>query len=57
MRFDIKGLGFVIPERLLLVERIAPRDLPVMVEKLNLDEMKGHFLQETTRLVRLRRGS
>ena len=56
-RFNIKGLEFVVPERLLLVERIAPRDLPVMVEKLNLDEMKGHFLQETTRLVRLRRGS
>lgn len=56
-RFEIKGLEFVIPERLLLVERIVPRDLPVMVENLNLDEMKGSFLRETTRLVRLRRGS
>jgi predicted nucleotidyltransferase component of viral defense system len=54
-RFDLKGLEFVIPERLLLVERIVPRDLPVMVEKLDLDEMKGSFLQETTRLVKLRR--
>jgi predicted nucleotidyltransferase component of viral defense system len=55
-RFDVKGLEFVIPERILLVDRIAPRDLPVMVEKLDLDEMKGYYLQEATRLVKLRRG-
>jgi len=55
-RFDIKGLGFVIPERLLLVERITLKDLPVMVEKMDLDEMKGYYLREATRLVKLRRG-
>jgi len=55
-RFDIKGLGFVIPERLLLVDRITLKDLPVMVEKMDLDEMKGYYLQEATRLVKLRRG-
>ena len=54
-RFDIKGLGFVIPERLLLVDRITLKDLPVMVEKMDLDEMKGYYLQEATRLVKLRR--
>jgi predicted nucleotidyltransferase component of viral defense system len=55
-RFDVKGLEFVIPERLLLIDRIAPKDLPVMVEKMDLDEMKGYYLQEATRLVKLRRG-
>jgi predicted nucleotidyltransferase component of viral defense system len=55
-RFDIKGLGFVIPERLLLVDRITLKDLPVMVEKMDLDEMKGYYLHEATRLVKLRRG-
>jgi predicted nucleotidyltransferase component of viral defense system len=54
-RFEMKGLEFVIPERLLLVERIAPKDLPVMIEKIDLDEMKGHFLKQATRLVKLRR--
>jgi predicted nucleotidyltransferase component of viral defense system len=55
-RFEIKGLEFVIPERILLIDRIAPKELPVMVEKVDLDEMKGYFLQEATRLVDLRRG-
>jgi hypothetical protein len=55
-RFEMKGLEFVIPERLLLAERITPKDLPVMVEKMDLGEMKGCFLQEATRLVKLRRG-
>ena len=54
-RFEVKGLEFVIPERLLLVDRIAPKDLPVMVEKMNLDEMRGYFLQEAKRLVKLLR--
>lgn len=56
-RFGIKGLDFVIPERLLLVKRITPKDLPVMVERMDLDEMKRHFLEQASRLVKLRRGS
>jgi predicted nucleotidyltransferase component of viral defense system len=55
-RFGIKGLEFVIPERLLLVDRIAPKELPVMVENMDLDEMKEYYLREATGLVRLRRG-
>jgi predicted nucleotidyltransferase component of viral defense system len=55
-RFEVKGLEFVIPERLLLVERIAPKDLPVMIQKMDLDEMKGYFLRQATRLVEQRRG-
>lgn len=54
-RFDIKGLDFIIPERLLLAKRITPKDLPVMVEKIDLDEMKRYFLEQTSRLIKLRR--
>lgn len=54
-RFDIKGLDFIIPERLLLAKRITPKDLPVMVEKIDLDEMKKYFLEQTSRLIKLRR--
>lgn len=50
-RFGIKGLDFVIPERLLLVKRTTPKDLPVMVERIDLDEMKRHFLKQAFRLV------
>jgi predicted nucleotidyltransferase component of viral defense system len=56
-RFDIKGLDFVIPERLLLVKRITPKDLPVMVERIDLDEMKKHFVEQASRLVKLRTAS
>lgn len=56
-RFDIKGLDFIIPERLLLAKRITPKDLPVMVEKIDLDEMKRYFLEQTSRLIKLRRGT
>ena len=56
-RFDIKGLDFVIPERLLLVKRITSEDLPVMVERIDLEEMKKHFLEQASRLVKLRTGS
>jgi predicted nucleotidyltransferase component of viral defense system len=56
-RFDIKGLDFLIPERLLLVKRITHKDLPVMVERMDLDELKRHLLEQASRLVKLRRGS
>lgn len=56
-RFDIKGLDFVIPERLLLAKRITPKDLPLMVERIDLDEMKRYFLEQASRLIKLRRGS
>jgi len=56
-RFDIKGLDFVIPERLLLAKRITPKDLPVMVERIDLDEMKRYFLEQASQLIKLRRGS
>jgi len=56
-RFDIKGLDFLIPERLLLVKRITPKDLPVMVERIDLEEMKRNFLEQASRLVKLRTGS
>jgi hypothetical protein len=55
-RFDIKGLDFLIPERLLLVKRITHKDLPIMVEKMDLDVMKTHLLEQASRLVKLRRG-
>lgn len=55
-RFDIKGLDFVIPERLLLADKMTQRDLPAMVKKMDLDEMKGYYLEEATRLVKLRKG-
>jgi len=55
-RFDVKGLEFVIPERILLVDRIAAKDLPVMVEKMDLGEMKDYYRQEASRLVKQRRG-
>lgn len=55
-RFEMKGLEFVIPERLLLADKISLKDLPVMIQKIDLDEMKGYFLREATRLVKLRRG-
>jgi predicted nucleotidyltransferase component of viral defense system len=56
-RFSIKGLDFLIPERLLLVKRMTHKDLPVMVERMDLDELKRHLLEQASRLVKLRRGS
>jgi predicted nucleotidyltransferase component of viral defense system len=56
-RFDIKGLDFVIPERFLLAKRITSKDLPLMIDKIDLDDMKRHFLEQASRLIKLRRGS
>ncbi|MFQ6003645.1 MAG: nucleotidyl transferase AbiEii/AbiGii toxin family protein [Candidatus Zixiibacteriota bacterium] len=56
-RFEIKGLEYIIPERLLLVKRIGPDDLPIMLKEIELEEMKGYFRQETFELVKpLRKG-
>lgn len=51
-RFGIKGLNFVIPERLLLVKKIGPEDLPVMLTEINLETMKGYFLEQSAALVK-----
>jgi len=53
-RFGIKGLDFVIPERLLLVKKIGPEDLPVMLAEVNLEQMKSYFLEQSSEFVKLR---
>jgi hypothetical protein len=42
-RFGVKGLQFLIPERLLLVKRIVHSDVPIMLRDLSLDEMKSYL--------------
>jgi len=54
-RFKIKGLEYIIPERLLLAKRIGPHDLPIMLKEINLEEMKSYFLKEASKLVKLLR--
>ena len=54
-RFDIKGLDFIIPERLMMVKKIGPKDLPLMVENFDLDEMKRYIIQQASRLVKQRK--
>jgi predicted nucleotidyltransferase component of viral defense system len=56
-RFDMKGLDFVIPERLLLSKKITSKDLPLMVKKIDLGEMKRQFLEHASRLIKLRKRS
>ena len=56
-RFDMKGLDFVIPERLLMAKRIGPKDLPVMVESIDLDEMKRYILEQASFLLNQRTGT
>ncbi len=53
-RFDIKGMEFVIPERLLLVKKIGPEELPVMIREINIEEMKSYFLGQSSELVKSR---
>jgi len=53
-RFGIKGLDFVIPERLLMAKRIGPGDLPVMLNELNPDQLKTYFLGQSAELVKNR---
>ena len=51
-RFDVKGMDFVIPERLLLVKKIGPEDLPAMIKDINLENMKQYFLAQSLELVK-----
>ena len=53
-RFGIKGINFIIPERLLLVKRIELEDLPVMLAAVSLEEMKRYFLEQSAALVKSR---
>lgn len=53
-RFEIKGLDFVIPERLLMVKRIGAEELPVMLKEINLDQLKSHFLEQALELAKSR---
>jgi hypothetical protein len=50
-RFGIKGLEFTIPERLLFANRITIENLPVMIKKINLEEMKKYFAKQSHRLL------
>ena len=54
-RFDIKGLEFLIPERLLLVKKIEAADLPIMLKEIDLGQMKDYFLGQVSNLVKSRR--
>ncbi|MBE9569699.1 MAG: hypothetical protein IMF11_03675 [Proteobacteria bacterium] len=51
-RFEIRGLEYVIPERLLLVKKIGPDDLPTMLKEINAEEMKCYFLEQASELVK-----
>ncbi|MDQ1333386.1 MAG: hypothetical protein QG552_336 [Thermodesulfobacteriota bacterium] len=53
-RFDIKGLNYVIPERLLMVKRMGPGDLPIMLSALNLNQLKTYFIEQSAALVKSR---
>lgn len=51
-RFEISGLEYIIPERILLVKRIGPDDLPIMLKEINAQEMKRYFLGKASELVK-----
>ena len=51
-RFEISGLEYIIPERILLVKRIGPDDLPIMLKEINAEEMKCYFLGKVSELVK-----
>ena len=51
-RFEISGLEYIIPERILLVKRIGPDDLPIMLKEINAEEMKRYFLGKVSELVK-----
>jgi len=53
-RFGIKGLDFLIPERLLMVNRMGPGNLPVMLVELDLNHLKAFFLEQATAFVKAR---
>jgi len=53
-RFEIKGIEFIIPERLLLAKKIGLEELPVMLREINLEKMKEFFLKQSSKLVKSR---
>ena len=53
-RFKVKGLDYIIPERLLMVKRIGANDLPVMLKEIRLEKMKRYFLEQSAALVKAR---
>lgn len=53
-RFEVKGMDYLIPERLLMVKRIGLDDLPVMIKELDLAKMKCYFLEQSGAMVKSR---
>jgi len=53
-RFKVKGLEYLIPERLLMVKRIGGGDLPVMLKEVSLEKMKRYFVEQSAALVKSR---
>jgi predicted nucleotidyltransferase component of viral defense system len=51
-RFEISGLEYIVPERLLLVKKVGPDDLPIMLKEINAEEMKRYFLRQASELVK-----
>lgn len=51
-RFEISGLEYIIPERLLLVKKVGLDDLPIMLKEINAEEMKRYFLGQASDLVK-----
>jgi predicted nucleotidyltransferase component of viral defense system len=51
-RFEISGLEYIVPERLLLVKKIGPDDLPIMLKEINAEEMRRYFLRQASELVK-----
>ena len=51
-RFEISGLEYIVPERLLLVKKLGPDDLPIMLKEINAEEMKRYFLKQASELVK-----
>lgn len=51
-RFEIRGLEYIIPERLLLVKKVGLDDLPIMLKEIDAEEMKRYFLGQVSELVK-----
>ncbi len=51
-RFEVKGLQYIIPERLLMAKRLGPDDFPIMLKEVNLEEMKQSLLKEAAEVAR-----
>ena len=49
-RFEVKGLQYTVPERLLLVRRIEADDLPIMLKDLDIEEMKKYLISKASAL-------